>query len=192
MDLQCCNCCYLLRASLHHAPWNLTMEDALFPWSNLTVQHPWSHFLKNQFTKPLGPSLGVNQMWTKGMTMHQKWMCWHLWYIYIYPKKCSFEKKKSSLTILLSCLVFIFSSPENVLLNIYYNISPLSWALAFFLLEHLFCLTHHKTRWTVLVNNVVLQRYFLGTSNFMVTLTFFPWCRQKWSRNKFNTQSQTL
>ena len=29
------------------------------------VQLPWSDFLKYQFTKPLGPSLGVNQMWTK-------------------------------------------------------------------------------------------------------------------------------
>jgi len=32
------------------------MGDAFFPWSD---------FLKHQFTKPLGPSLGVNQMWTK-------------------------------------------------------------------------------------------------------------------------------
>jgi hypothetical protein len=25
----------------------------------------WSEFLKKIFTKPLGPSLGVNRMWTK-------------------------------------------------------------------------------------------------------------------------------
>jgi hypothetical protein len=41
------------------------MEDGLYPWSRFIVQLPWSNFLKNQFTKPLGPSLGVNQMWTK-------------------------------------------------------------------------------------------------------------------------------
>ena len=41
------------------------MEDGLFSWSDLMVQLPWSDFLKNQFTKPLGSSLGVNQMWTK-------------------------------------------------------------------------------------------------------------------------------
>ena len=29
------------------------------------VQLPWSNSLKTQFTKPLGPSLGVNQMRTK-------------------------------------------------------------------------------------------------------------------------------
>jgi hypothetical protein len=31
------------------------------------IQLFWTHFLKkkNQFTKPLGPSLGVNRIWTK-------------------------------------------------------------------------------------------------------------------------------
>ena len=46
----------------HESP---TMEDGLFPWSDLMVQLPWPDFLENQFTKPLGPSLGVNRMWIK-------------------------------------------------------------------------------------------------------------------------------
>jgi hypothetical protein len=54
-----------LRAGLHHGPWTQTMEDGLFSWSDLMVEHPWSAFLENQFIKSLGPSLGVNQMWTK-------------------------------------------------------------------------------------------------------------------------------
>ena len=37
----------------------------LLPWSNSMVQLPWSNFLKIQFTNSLGPSLGVNRMWTK-------------------------------------------------------------------------------------------------------------------------------
>jgi hypothetical protein len=61
-----------------------------------------------------------------------------------------------------------------------------------FLLEHLFCLSHHKTHWTMSVDNVGLRKYLLGNSNFMVTLIFFPWCRLKWSRNEFNSQSQIL
>ena len=55
---------------LHHGPWKM----AFFQWSDLMVQHPWSNFLRNQFTKPLGSSLGVNQMWIKRseMTMRQQ------------------------------------------------------------------------------------------------------------------------
>ena len=41
------------------------MDDGLFPWFDFMFQLPWSDFLKLQFTKRVGPSLGVNQMWTK-------------------------------------------------------------------------------------------------------------------------------
>jgi hypothetical protein len=41
-----------------------------------------------------------------------------------------------------------------------------------FLLEHLFCLSHHKTHWTMLVNNADLAICLLETLNFMITLTF--------------------
>ena len=54
-----------LRAGSHHGPWSMTMEDGICPRSDLMIQLPWFDFLPNQFTKPLGPSLGVNRMCTK-------------------------------------------------------------------------------------------------------------------------------
>ena len=39
-----------------------TMEDGLFPWSDLMVQ----------FTKSLGPSLGVDWMWTLHLTSERR------------------------------------------------------------------------------------------------------------------------
>ena len=102
-------------------------------------------------------------------------------------------KKKSSLTILLSSLAFIFSSPPQINpLIFYYNNISLPWALAFFLPEHLSCLSHHQTRWTMSVDNVDLKICLLGTSNFMIALTFFSWCHLKWSWDKFNSQSKFL
>ena len=41
---------------------------------------------------------------------------------------------------------------------------------------------HRKSGWTMLVDNVRLEICLLGTSNSMVTVTFFPWCNPKWSR----------
>jgi hypothetical protein len=62
----------------------------------------------NQFTKYLGPSLGVNQVWTKINDHVPENECAN--FFYHIPKKGSFGKKKTSLIILLSSLVFIFSS----------------------------------------------------------------------------------
>ena len=43
-----------------------------------------------------------------------------------------------------------------------------------FLLEHLFYLSHRKTRWTMSVDNIgQVKICILGTSNFMITLTSF-------------------
>ena len=39
--------------------------------------------------------------------------------------------------------------------------------------EHLFCLSHRKTRWTMSLDNLCLKIWLLGISNSMVTLTFF-------------------
>ena len=44
----------------------------------------------------------------------------------------------------------------------------------FIMIEHLFCLSHRKAHWTMLVDNVGLKICLLGTSNSMVTLAFFP------------------
>ena len=62
----------------------------------------------------------------------------------------------------------------------------------FFLLEHLFCLSHCKTRWIVSVDDVGLKVRLLGTSNSMMSLPFWPWCKSKWSPNECNNQSQIL
>ena len=109
----------------------------------------------------------------------------------IYPNRAILRRGKN-LIILLSFLVFMFSSPIKKIMKNYYNNISLPWVLAFVLPEQLFCLSHHKTRWTMLVDNVSLEICLLGTSNSMVTLTFCPWCTLKWSRNKFNNQSHIL
>ena len=43
--------------------------------------------------------------------------------------------------------------------------------------EHLFCLSHRKTRWTMSMDNVGLETCLLGTSNSMATLIFLPCCK---------------
>ena len=43
-------------------PWTMTSDHGRWPFYGVTW---WSNFLKNHFTKPLDPSLGVNQTWTK-------------------------------------------------------------------------------------------------------------------------------
>jgi hypothetical protein len=45
---------------------------------------------------------------------------------------------------------------------------------------HLFCVSHHKTRWTMSMDYVGLKICLMGTSTSMVTLTIFPWCKRKW------------
>ena len=69
-----------MRAGLHHEPWSPTMEDGLFSWSN---------FLKNQFTKSLGLTLGANQMWIKRNDHASK----NEWTYYFYAHKWQFWNK---------------------------------------------------------------------------------------------------
>ena len=67
-------------------PWKM-----VFPMANLMIQHPWSNFLKNQFTKPLDSSMDVNQMWIKRNDHAPKI------YVFIFRymlKKGSFESKQ--------------------------------------------------------------------------------------------------
>ena len=61
-----------------------------------------------------------------------------------------------------------------------------------FLLEHLFCLPHRKTYWTMSMDNASLKICVLGTSSSMVTLTFFGWYKAKWSWDEFNNQSHVF
>ena len=103
-----------------------------FPWFDFMVQLPWSNFLEIQSTKPSRPSLGVNWMRTKRNDYAPKNECVDLFFN-ICPKRALKKSlKKSSLTILLSSLVFIFSSPKKCSLKIHYHNISLPWALAIF------------------------------------------------------------
>jgi hypothetical protein len=90
------------------------------------------------------------------------------------PKKGIF-KNNSSLkvghSLVFSCLHLLF--PKKNSLKSYYNIIFLPWALEF-LSEHLFGLSKHKPRWTMSMDDIGLKIHFLGTSNSMITLMFFP------------------
>ena len=61
-----------------------------------------------------------------------------------------------------------------------------------FLSYHLFCFSHHKTRWTMSVDYAGIKICLLGTSTSMITLTLFLWCKLKWFWNEFNNQSTFL
>ena len=76
-----------LGAGLHHGlhevrPWKM----ACFRGPTLMVQLPWSDFLTNQVTKPLGPSLGVNRMWTQSNDHARKSECSDF-FIYTHKKE---------------------------------------------------------------------------------------------------------
>ena len=79
------------------------------------------------------------------------------------------NENESILIIRSSFLVFVFFSLiRYVLQQQFPTMGPC-----------LFLLEHHKTRWTMLVDNVGLKICLSGTSNFMITVTFFPWCQLK-------------
>jgi hypothetical protein len=88
------------------------------------------------------------------------------------PKKGSFEKKKGRKrfdhSFVFYFLHLLFCKNENYLKTICF----LPWGPTFFLLEHLFCLSHRNSRWTMSVDNVGLKICLLGTTNSTVTLTF--------------------
>ena len=126
-----------------------TMDHKVWPWKMgfFRVQLPWFYILKDQFTECLGPSLVVNRMWTKKNDHAPKSECGNFLNM---PKKGTFGIKIIQVWPF-SCLVFIFSSPIPFIKKYFNNISP-PWALSFFL----FCLSLHKTRWTMSMVNVGL------------------------------------
>ena len=79
-----------LRAGLHHRPWSSIMKSGLFQWFDLTVKLPWSDFLKNQFTKSLDPSVGVNRIWINMNDHASKSECFN--FFNICSKKSNFGK----------------------------------------------------------------------------------------------------
>ena len=99
-----------------------TMKSVHGRWPSSMVRHdgptygPISFLFLNQFTKPLGPSLGVNRMWTKRNDHAPKNECASFLLKYMSKRvalKRKEKKRKENLTftILLSFLVIIFSFP---------------------------------------------------------------------------------
>jgi len=102
------------------------MEDVLFSRSNLTIQLPWSDFLKKSIYKAFGPSLALNQMWTKRNDHAPKSECADF---LIYVQKTSLKFK---LQLFFCFLLSSSSLPPKNPLKFYYNIISLPWALAIF------------------------------------------------------------
>ena len=165
-------------------PWKMAFSHGPTWWSNM---HGLIS-LKNQFTKPLGPSLGVNQMWNK-RNDHAPKVNVLIFLIYML-KKCS---SKIIQVWPFSCLLLSSSSlpqitfHQKIIITSFLYTGP-----CLFLLEHLFCLSHRKTCWTMSMDNVGLKICLFGDLELHGHLSFFPWCKPKWSQDEFNNKSQML
>ena len=88
--------------------------------------------------------------------------------------------RDSSLTILLSSLVFVFIS-----LKFYYKNISLSWT-------HV--LLYYSTSFASPITKPVGPCYWImkafGTLNYMVSMTLFPCCKPKCNRDEFNNNNQ--
>ena len=148
-------------------------------WPTFTIWTPWSKLhgsisFKHQLYKTFGhltrckPNVDQEE-WP----CTQKWVCF---FLNICPKRAYLEIKikiKFDHSFVSSCLHLLFSpekTPKNIIpIFLCHGVmDPCT-----FLLEHLFYLSHRKTRWTMSINNVGLKICLLRTSNSMVTLTFF-------------------
>ena len=111
--------------------------------------------------------------------------------IFLYmPKKDNFEAKKSILTTLLSSSSLL---PKQISLKkvILHHFSAMGPCL--FLLEHLLCLSHRKTRWTMSVDNVGVKICIFGDFKLHGhSNTIFPWCKLKCFWDVLNIQSNIL
>jgi hypothetical protein len=105
---------------------NSSHGRCLIPRYEFMVYISCSEFLKNWFTKPLGPSLGVNRMWTKrlGMTMRQEV---DADFFNISPKRAVLGKIKvwpfSCLLLGFTCLHFLLKVSKMWLANLLTSIS---------------------------------------------------------------------
>ena len=98
----------LIRAGLHYGSWIRTMGEGFFngpsSWSNFHGPI----FLNISF-ESMGPLTKCNLMWTKNNDHAPKSECVDFFFKYM-SKKGNFERKKSSLLILLSSLGLYLSS----------------------------------------------------------------------------------
>ena len=138
-------------------------------------------FLKNAFWKSLCYWLGVNQTMDVLLLFN---ICLKMAVLIIFSM---FDLFPSS-SPLLSCNYENFRAKINKKLKRHFS-AMVPWHLQ---QGNLYCLSHRKTCWTMTMDNTYLKIGFLGTSSFMVTLTFSFWCKPKWSWDEFNNQSPTL
>ena len=137
------------------------------------VQLPCSDSLKTQFYKAFGPLTSC-----KPNVDQKEWPCTkseRADFFLMYAQEGLFEKEKKRI--------------KNKIMFLVFSCLRL---LCLYLLEHFICLSHCKIRWTMLVDNINLKISLWRTSNSMVTLRVFPWCKSKCSHDEFNSQSQIL
>jgi hypothetical protein len=145
-------------------PWKMVF----YPLFNLMVQLLCSDFFKD---------ISLQSLWSlsrfKLNVIQEEWPCTKVnvfIYFKIYAQKGSFEKSLSLIILLSSpslSLKYIFHL-DVLLQRDFFLMCP-----CLFLLEHFFCLFHYKTCWAMSLNNLGLEICLLGTSNSMVSLTFF-------------------
>ena len=130
------------------------MEYGIFSWSNI---HSLVS-LKKSFYKAFGPLTRC-----KSSVDQEEWPCtkkMNVLICNICPKRAFFWENKLNFDY---CLVFIFSSPKTISLKFITTTFLCHGPLVFFpLLEHLFCLSHRKTCWTMLVDDCRHQKLSLG------------------------------
>ena len=108
-------------------------DHGRWPLSTVRLHGPTSMVWfpkKNLFTKPLGPSLGVNQMWTRRSDHAPKDECVDF-FLKKYAQKMQFWKKiktiKFDLSLVFSCLHLLFPKTK-----IHLKCRITTWALFFF------------------------------------------------------------
>ena len=101
-----------------------------------------------------------------------------------------FKKIEFDRSLVFSCLHILF--PKNKSKTNFLKTTSLCHGPLPFSTRAPLCLSHHKTRWTMSVDNASLKICLLGTSNSTVDLTCFPWCKPKWSQDELNNQSHIL
>ena len=88
-------------------------------------------------------------------------------------KQGNFENFEFDYSFIFSCIHHLFPPPNKKIIKVWLQQYFSSTGRCLFLLKHLFCLFHRKTRWTMSMANVDLKIIcLLGTSHSMVTFTF--------------------
>ena len=155
-----------------------TMDHEVGPWKMAFFHGPTSiiRFLKKSIYKAFGPLTRCKPNGDK-----EEWPCTKKWMWYF------FQYMLKNWQLFIQIQLWPFSCLHNLFPKKFSAMNP-----CLFLLQHMFCLSHRKTHWTTSMDNVGLKIHHLVTLNSMVTLTFVPWCKPKWSRDEFNNQSQIL